>query len=101
VDYLLLGPPRLGGTVSTADFWFAHVRRRPDGRMACCRHRTLPDGTTLLADIDPPDTDPALFGYPRWRVVPLPSEADRSSAGDESIRVQRPDWYLAPKWMLP
>jgi hypothetical protein len=95
------GPPRLNGdAVNAADSWAAwgvHARRLPNGRMACCRHRTLPDGTELLADLDPPDTNPADFGYERWKVVPLPDSARSDPA---ELTRARPDWFLPPYWEL-
>jgi hypothetical protein len=50
--------------------------------MAFCRYRTLADGTTLIADVDPPGIDPGIFNHPGWKLVPLPDYAGHRSAKD-------------------
>ena len=84
--------------------WFAQARRLPGQHtMASCRYRTLPDGTTQIADIDPPGTDPSLFGHFPFQVVSLPDFA-RSVANETPTkrrsRKTRSEWYLPPYWEL-
>lgn len=70
-----------------SSFWNAQMKRVGTKTVAC-RYRTLSTGLTLIAEVDPPDTDPAVFGHARWKVVALPDSA-RSSSLDLEPRPRR------------